>query len=166
MKKTKIGDVFLVKIAEGEKKYFQYICNDLIQLNSDVIRVFKKVYSVDDNPSIIEVITDDVEFYAHCVTKFGIKSGLWEKIGNTPEVGRLDHILFRGSKDSGHKVGDERVTISDRWYVWKLNDKDFRVVGKLEGENRKAELGIVVISSDIISRIKTGEYEFFYPGFE
>lgn len=39
---TKIGDVFEVKIDETSKKYFQYIANDMTQLNSDVIRGFKK----------------------------------------------------------------------------------------------------------------------------
>jgi hypothetical protein len=42
---TKIGDVFSAKIDGNTKKYFQLIAFDLTQLNSDVIRGFKKVYT-------------------------------------------------------------------------------------------------------------------------
>lgn len=166
MKNSKIGDVFSVKLTENKKKYFQLIAFDLTQLNSDVIRAFDREYTMEENPLATEIINDKVDFYAHCVTKFGIKFGLWEKIGNTPEVGKLDHIVFRGSSDSGHKVGDEPVKISSRWYVWRINDKDFTVVGKLKGENRHAEIGVVVNPHDVVDRMKTGKYNFFYPGFE
>jgi len=37
---TKIGDIFSVVLDNGNKKYFQYVANDLTQLNSDVIRSF------------------------------------------------------------------------------------------------------------------------------
>ena len=49
---TKIGDVFMAIIDDTYKVYFQYITNDLEQLNSDVIRVFKKRYSKDEQPSL------------------------------------------------------------------------------------------------------------------
>ena len=62
---TKIGDVFSVKIDNHSKKYFQYIISDLTQLNSDVIRAFKKVYLIDTNPDLSEIVNGEVEFYAH-----------------------------------------------------------------------------------------------------
>ena len=163
---TKIGDVFSVKIDENSKKYFQLIAFDLTQLNSDVIRVFKKVYPIDANPNLSEIVTGEVEFYAHCVTKFGVKMNLWEKVGNIKDVGSLNHILFRGTTDSGCKVGEEPIKISEKWYVWHINDESFTRVGKLTGENRKAEIGVIVNPYDIVERIKTGKYNFFYPDFE
>ena len=48
---TKIGDVFSVKIDDNRKKYFQFVISDLTQLNSDVIRAFKKVYPKEDYPA-------------------------------------------------------------------------------------------------------------------
>ena len=48
--RTKIGDMFSVKVSENEKKYFQLIAFDLTQLNSDVIRAFKKVYGIEEQP--------------------------------------------------------------------------------------------------------------------
>lgn len=167
MKNTKIGDVFSVKISEQHKKYFQYISNDLIQLNSDVIRAFKKVYLIKEMPDVSEIIKDEVEFYAHCATIFGIKFKLWEKVGNISEVGKVDSILFRDTNDYGYKIGQEPIKVSNNWHVWRITDKDFRKVGKLEGENKDAEIGLVMNPREIVHRMKTGTYEMMenYPSF-
>ena len=42
----------------------------------------------------------------------------------------------------------------------------FTYVGELEGENRKAEIGVVVNPFDIVERIKIGHYDFVYTQFE
>lgn len=163
---TKIGDVFSVKIDDNSKKYFQYIVSDLTQLNSDVIRTFKKVYPINSDPDLSEIINGEVEFYAHCVTKLGLRMNLWEKVGNTKEVGDVKQVLFRDTNDYGSKIGEEPIKVSRNWYVWRVNDTDFTRIGKLEGESRKAEIGIVVNPYDIVERMKTGKYSFFYPDFE
>lgn len=165
-KNTKIGDIFAVKLDSHSKKYFQLIALDLIQLNSEVIRVFKKSYSVNDNIDLLEIINDEVDFYAHCVTKFGVKMGLWENVGNVNEIGDISKILFRDTNDYGAKVNEEKIKISEKWYIWHINDEDFTRVGKLEGENRKAEIGVVINPYSIVERIKTGKYDFVYPEFE
>jgi len=162
---TKIGDVFSVKIDDEHVKYFQLIAYDLAQLNSDVIRAFKKEYFISDKPVLSEIVNGEVAFYAHCVTKWGVKMNLWAKIGSTPEVGELKHILFRNTNDAGGKIG-ELIAISHKWYVWRINDEDYTRVGKLEGENRKAEIGVVVNPYDVVDRMKTGKYKFVYPGYE
>ncbi len=156
---TKKGDVFSVKIDDKSKKYFQYIISDLTQLNSDVIRAFKKVYPINANPDLSEIVNGEVEFYAHCVTKLGIKMGFWEKVGNTDDVGNFDDVLFRSSGDN------PQTKVSHDWWVWKIN-KEQRRVGKLKGENRKAELGSVIPPDGIVHRIQTGKYDFVYPEFE
>jgi Immunity protein 26 len=158
---TKIGDVFSVKIDENYKKYFQLIAFDLTQLNSDVIRAFKKVFQNNENPDLFEIITSEIEFYAHCVTKIGIKMGYWEKVGNITEIGEIDHILFRDSGD----YGNPEIRTSEDWWVWKINEQQRRV-GKLIGENQKSEIGLVINPESIIYRMRTGGYDFkAYPGF-
>ncbi|MCL2313506.1 MAG: hypothetical protein FWC41_13705, partial [Firmicutes bacterium] len=128
---TKIGDMFSVKIDENNKKYFQLIAYDLRQLNSDVIRAFKKTYPIDANPNLSEIVNDEVEFYAHCVTKLGIKMNLWEKVGSAKEIGSLNHILFRSTTDYACKADEEPIKVSYNWYVWRINDDNFTRVGKL-----------------------------------
>lgn len=157
-KNTKIGDVFVVKFDNGCKKYFQLVALDLTQLNSDVIRVFKKEYSKNTHPDLFEIINDEADFYAHCVTSWGTKLSFWEKVGNMPEVGNID-ILFRSSSDN------PKTKISNNWWIWKVNEEQ-QYVGKLEGENRKAEIGSVIPADSIICRMKTGKYDFVYPEFE
>lgn len=163
---TKIGDVFSVKIDEHNKRYFQYITSDLTQLNTDVIRTFKKVYTLNANPELIEIVKGEVEFYAHCVTKLGIKMNLWKSIGNIAEIGNINDILFRDTNDYGAKIGEETIQVSHRWYVWHINDSDFTRVGKLEGENRKAYIGIVMNPLGIIELLKGNNYPVNYPKFE
>ena len=163
--RTKIGDIFSVKIDENTKKYFQLIAFDLTQLNSDVIRAFKKQYTIDENPALEKIIQEEVDFYAHCVADLGKKMKLWERIGNITDVGSLNHILFRGTSDYGVWINDEPIKISQDWYVWKINES-FRDVGKLKDDNRKAEIGVVVTPDDVVERMKTGKYSFFYPDFE
>ena len=162
---TKIGDVFSVKIDESHKKYFQLVAFDLTQLNSDVIRAFKKVYPINANPDLSEIVNGEVVFYAHCVTNLGLKMKFWEKVGNTTEIGNTTQILFRNTEDYGSKTGEEPVKISSKWYVWRINEK-FIDVGKLEGNNRKAYMGLVVNPSGIIELLKGNKYPINYPEFE
>ncbi|NML22437.1 hypothetical protein HHL16_16250 [Pseudoflavitalea sp. G-6-1-2] len=158
---TKIGDVFSAKVNSNKKKYFQYIISDITQLNSDVIRVFKNSYPIDSNPDLNDVISGEVEFYAHCITKLGVKMGYWNLIGNIPDVGRTDHILFRDSGDYGNPT----IKVSQDWWVWKINE-DQKRVGELLGENQKAEVGLVINPESIVYRMRTGEYDFkAYPTF-
>jgi hypothetical protein len=141
------------------------IAFDLTQLNSDVIRAFKAEYPINSCPDVLEIINGEIEFYAHCITKIGLKLGYWEKYHNSIEVGKTDHILFRGTSDLGKKPGE--YMISNNWYIWKINDEKFTPVGKLIGENQKAEIGLVMNHEDIVYRIKNGKYNFpLYPGYE
>lgn len=158
---TKIGDVFSVKIDDSYKKYFQLIAFDLTQLNSDVIRSFKELYPWGAYPDLTEIVKGEVEFYSHCVTKVGLNMGFWEKIGNVLDIGKTDHILFRSSSD----YGDSTIKISQNWWVWKINEEQ-RYVGKLEGQNQKAEIGGINPPDTIVHRMKTGQNDFFYPDFE
>lgn len=159
----KKGDVFSVKIGETKKKHMQYIANDLTQLNSDVIRAFKKVYSIDESPNLDDVVNDDVDFYAHCILKNGVKMKLWEQIGNNKDIGALDKISFRGTNDYGHKVGEIPIKISEKWYIWNINDDGFTNIGKLKEEYKKLNIGLVFNPLGIIELLKGNKYPLNYP---
>lgn len=163
---TKIGDVFSVNVSDFSKKYFQLVAFDLLQLNSDVIRVFKKQYSFDYTPNLAEIVNGEIEFYAHCITKIGVKMNIWEKAGNIGEVGNTSDVLFRDTNDYGTVIGVQPIKVSNNWYIWRINDESFSRVGKLTGANKEAEIGIVVNPHEILNRIKTGQYSFVYPDFE
>lgn len=132
----------------------------MTMLNSRVIRVFKEKYPQDEVSELGKVAQGEIDFYAHTSIKLGVKTGLWKKVGNAPVVGEID-VIFRNSKDHG----ENKVAVSDRWEVWRINE-EFRYVGKLKGENRKAEIGLVKAPADVVNRIRTGRYHYYYPDFE
>ena len=155
--RPKVGDIFEVFIGEGKKAHLQYIADDATQLNSEVIRVFTKQYSLSDDVNLTDVVADKVKFYAHTVLYVGAKMGLWKKVGNCQELGHLD-VYFSTSEDHGRP----EVKYSDKWWVWKVNE-DMRFVGKLTGEYAKSELGSVIPAPFVVDRINTGKYQFVYP---
>jgi len=155
----KKGDIFSVTIDEKHVKFFQYIADDLEQLNSAIIRVFKRVYSKADVLDLNDVVKGEVEFFTHTFVRNGVKHSYWQKVGKASEIGVCD-IFFRGSGDSGNP----KIKISEDWYVWKINQPSVHI-GKLEGEYQKAEIGVVIPPDSIVHRMKTGKHDFVYPSF-
>jgi len=148
---TKIGDIFSVALNNGNQRFFQYIANDYSQLNSSVIRVFKKEYPAEYELNSEEVVKDEVDFYAHVILKFGIIEGAWQKVGKNQDVGDTENILFRMycSDAADHK---DRL-----WYAWYINNDNRFDVGVLSESFRKvSDIGLVFSAKDIIGRIKDG----------
>jgi hypothetical protein len=155
----KIGDIFCVKVENNSKRYFQYIINDSTQLNSNVVRVFKKLYPLEYQQKFEEIIADEIEFYTHIIIKLGLKLELWEKAGHQSDIGNLD-VMFKSSLD----FGNPSIKISERWEVWEINQPPL-FVGKLEEKYKELELGPVVSPMSFVDRLRTGKYNFFYPGY-
>jgi hypothetical protein len=163
---TKKGDLFSVQLDNGNKKYFQYITNDLTQLNSDVISVFKEEYPQNTIPDFNKIIRGEIDFHAHTMINIGVKQNFFSQEVKAYAIGDFSEIIFRDTNDYGRKQGEEPIKISDNWFVWRIGDEKFTRVGKLEGENRKAEIGIVMPPFAIVDRIKMGKFNFTYPAFE
>ena len=154
---TKIGDVFCVEVEGRYKAFFQYIANDMTQLNSSVIRVFKRKYPMDYDPIIEEIVKDKVMFHAHTVLKFGIQEGVWYKVGKSNELGldELSRIYFAMFINDDEPVCE---IMSLDWGIWHLGG-NVTNIGKLSDEMRKqVEYGLVVPWPKVINRIKTGHY--------
>ena len=147
--RTIIGDVFCVKIDGNCKKYLQYIISDLTQLNSDVVRVFKKSYPINEEPDLTEVVKGNIDFYFHFSTRIGMKRGLWERVGNVKDVGETRHILFKTKGDYTNK------DIQDDWAIWRINEDPIHVdVHSIE--LKQAYLGVIFQPERIVYRLKTG----------
>lgn len=171
---TKIGNIFSVRLDDECKRYFQYIANDLTQLNSSVIRVFETRYPLDANPKLTDVVNDRVDFYAHTILSLGIRLGYWEKVGKVPYeetyldvlfVTRCDDVMVILKYCSPHR----------RWRTWHINDPDFTyvdteaftlsdtdlTVNYPEFKNEKYIMnGLVIAPMKIYHRIKTGRYPY------
>ena len=156
---TKIGDVFCIEIDGQYKCYFQYIANDFTQLNSSVIRVFKEKYPINYIPDIDTIIKDNVSFYAHTILKIGIVDNIWCKVGKSNTIGDVSNIYFRNTDD---EFMNPIPKISYNWFVWRIGE-EFVTVGQLNDDSRKYELGTVFHYSQIVKRIRTGNYSLPFP---
>lgn len=150
---TKIGYVFCVEVDGLYKRFFQYVANDITQLNSSVIRVFRKKYNIDYKPNIEEIVTDKIDFYAHTVLRWGIEKGTWYKIGKTMNIGDTENIMFKKFSD----VNYSNQIKSYNWFIWKINHKSI-YIGEMKKQYKDYNYGSVMPYSQIYDKIKTGEY--------
>jgi len=162
-KKTRVkeGDIFEVPLENNTKGYFQFIMLDSTQLNSEVIRVFKKRYQAEETPNLEEVVKDEIQLYAHVIIKFGIKTELWHKVGNISLESNVETPFFRGSND----YGDSNIKVSYDWFVWKTNE-NFTQVGELKGEQMNYDIGSVLAAPEIPEIMNTGKSSYFYPSYK
>lgn len=153
---TKIGNIFCIEIDNQYKRYFQYVANDMEQLNSSVIRMFKRQYPMDYVSKMDEIINDEIDFYTHLILRSGIAENVWYKVGTSQELGDTEHIMFRTFGLISGSIKDKK---SDNWYVWRINCESFRI-GVLTDEYREAYVGPVFSYIHLLKKIRTG----MFPG--
>lgn len=159
MRRIKKGDVFKVKLENGEIRYFQYIGKDSSELNGDVICIFKKHYTDECNQESI-IMSDEIECYIHTTVSSGMKWGLWEYAFSSP-VKSEEGIFFRTSQDVG--LFPRQIIVSHKWVVWEMN-KERVFVGVLPKEYHSAEVGSIYSPEGVIKRLETGTLPMkFYP---
>jgi len=100
------GDVFSVETDCG-KRYFQYVCNDINQLNGNVICVFK------------DESLKEVDFYIHTTVAAGVKFYGWQKIGKLPCPDISDVVFFTKISDIERKVIHNDADV--HWRVWTIS---------------------------------------------
>lgn len=170
---TRIGDIFCAEIDCEYKCYFQYIEKDLSQLNSSVIRVFKRRYPIEYSPIIDEIVIDDILFYAHTVLRAGIDYNAWYKAGKSKELGldRLNDVLWGivhihklFLKD--HLPQIDKAKPLENWTIWYTNYKtvDIGILPKKYYEI--IEEGAVIPYSSIVKRLKYGYYLSYDPMYD
>ena len=87
-----------------------------------------------------------------------IRYCIWYKVGKSLELGNYRDVFFRIDGDI------DRVERSVKWYVWKINEP-FIYVGKLPAKYYDAEDGNVMPYKEIVTRLKTGKYAYFFPAY-
>ena len=135
---TKKGDVFCVNISNLAKCYFQYVADDITQLNSSVIRVFKKQYPIENSTNIEEIVRGEVAFYAHTILKSGIISNVWVKVGKHLDLGDTENIMFK--------------FYADCWYTWKIGCPHIKS-DELTIEQESYSFGEILSPRSLLNRI-------------
>ena len=154
---TRIGDIFCIEM-EDVKVYFQYIAIDTSELSASTIRVFKKKYPLDYIFDADEVVSGEIDFYAHTMLRPGLKMNVWTKVGKSKDLGDIESVLFRTTGDIV-----TRCKRSFSWWVGGINKKYVMVGGLTDELRQKSYVGTVVPPIDIIEKIKTGKFRFFMP---
>src|SRR3989344_4897504 len=95
------GDVFEVPLDEEKKGYIQFLWKDSTQLGGHVVRVFKKKYTLQEQPDFEQIIQNNIDFHAHTVLQCGVQRGLWKKKGRVEEPKGISDLFFRNSDDYG-----------------------------------------------------------------
>ena len=149
---TKIGNIFCIEIDNQYKRYFQYVANDMSELNSSVIRMFKRQYPMDYVPKIDEIVDDEIDFYTHLILRSGIAKNVWYKVGTSLELGDTEHIIFRMCEDN-HL---ENIVKSYNWYVWYINKPEF-YIGEMTDEYRNAYIGGIYSYIHIMKKMRMGK---------
>lgn len=154
----KKGDIFEVPLQNGSVRYFQYLMNDLTQLNSDVIRVFNlKEKPLKENIQK-EILDSGIDFYVHCSIRIGYKMNLWHKIGHIKIEPNHEIPIFRDTND----YGNQEIKVSKIWHAWKPNE-NFVKIGELTDETRKYDIGLVINPNGVMELLKGNKYPPLYP---
>ncbi|HRF16811.1 MAG TPA: hypothetical protein PK977_01535, partial [Chitinophagaceae bacterium] len=161
----KIGDIFSVEIAKSKKRYFQYISIDKLQLNSDVIRIFRGNFESHESLDIDKLKDSGVESYIHCFVNQGIKMNIWKKEGYNSDLGLDLEIVFRSTDDYGGKVGSQPLLYTNNWHIWQLgkSEEKAKVVSSNLNKLKCSHIGIVINPLGILEILKGNKYPPQYP---
>lgn len=132
---TRIGDIFCAEIDNEYKCYFQYVGKDSCMLGGALIRVFRKKYTLDANPDLMDVIKGEIGFYTYTFIQIGTKLGAWYKVGKAPILDQdcLSNLIFG---DPRSFLTDRRTFLSypvnpfEHWFVRKYKES-FEDIGRL-----------------------------------
>ena len=157
----KIGNIFCTKIDDRYKVYFQYICDDLSQLNSFVIRVFKTRYPIDYKIDLEEVVKGEVHFYSHVMLRQGVVDDVWVKVGKSNNLGLdgLKKIWFATTHNSIYIQRTREIVDVDpdkNWTIWKVNEDRKHIKIIPDNMYMYLETGFVFPYSCIEERIRLG----------
>jgi hypothetical protein len=145
-KGLRIGDVFEIPLANGQKVYGQYVYWDrrmgpLVQILD--IRT--------DRDATLEEISNSGPLFPPVITGVfaAVRTGMWSVIGNLPVEGFVYPSFIA-------PVYDSKTRKVHMWYLW--DGKKYRRLGeKLPDRYKRLEQLVVWSPHDVVHRIETGE---------
>lgn len=132
-------------------------------MNTQVIRVFKTIYSHEYNPSIKEIVNDEIDFYAHTIVSAGIKDNVWYKIGTSNDCGldKLDKITFALYFTVDELTGLPLLQANgSQWKIWKPNERIIWSNDINDLSPKYLEIGSILPIHQIVNRLINGYYSF------
>ena len=147
---VKPGDIFCIELEDNTKCYFQNLGKDVEQLNSNVICVFKKIYSQEAIPTCEDIVQDEVNFYAHTYIKWWVKDSDWIKVGKATIYKKMENLYFKTFDREDGWI---------EWRVWKVNHRARFYKNTFSKKlYQKCEWGEAFPDIDIVSKITKGYF--------
>lgn len=154
----KPGNVFRIPNEGGLAVYAQFVADDPLQLNSQIVRVVVS----DTELTAKKVAQTESAFFAHLYLKAAVEAWDWGKIGSANiSEDALDGITFYEGEDVMMVDNDhiEHVDPLDNVDTWKHGDTDRLHLGKLPaGEGLRLEDATIVPPPYIAYRAIHGKY--------
>lgn len=167
---TRIGDIFCAEIDNEYKCYFQYVGKDTYQLGGALIRVFRKRYPLDANPSMDDITADEVAFYTLTYIQPGTYDNAWYKVGKAPirNEEALKDIIFGNPREymtDMATLDTYDVNPFEHWFVRYFNCYAVDLGVLPEKLKTLVEWDSVHPYSDVVDRMRYGYFKatgFFY----
>jgi hypothetical protein len=153
---ARVGDVFEVRADQATVGVLHYVAKDSTQLHAHVVRAYNCTDIPPDRAELERMVARPPAFVAHVAIQVGVKHGVLILAGRIPPPEHC-YTWFRQANDYGNQSAT-----STNWSVWQVG-KPMKRVSRLSDEQRKYEIGMVVNPYDVLHRLRSGDYEFFYP---
>lgn len=161
---TKIGYVYQTISTKHGPRYFQLVTFDQVQLVSDVIVIFRPPVQPISPKNLDEIVALPIESYTHTTVSFGIREGLWHKIGKAPVVADLSALRFKNYHNA--EIGEvETKAVAQgimpappvacpRWVSWTPLDQEWTYLDEPTGSKLTAMEGSVHPPSYVLELIE------------
>lgn len=154
---TKVGYIFMTH----DGAMLQLVAIDPVQLNSDVVVVYKEK-NIEDFSTINK---QPIAFYHHTTVSAGVKQGLWQKVGKGP-LPHLASLIFKQYFDAEdvetlNEFPDnffrKIVKLKPHYTYWHLGEDAWHKMSESRGKQLKAESGDIVPPLTILERMNDNE---------
>jgi hypothetical protein len=163
---TKIGHIYQTIETKRGPRYFQLVTFDQVQLVSDVVVIFRPPEDPLDPKDVDQIAALPVECYTHTIVNFGIKDGLWHKIGKAPVKAQLAQLHFKSYHDAEMGEIEAKAVAKGimppsplpfpHWVTWTPQDADWTYVDDFTGKQLAAMGGSVYPPAHVIELIEDG----------
>ncbi len=158
IKRIRSGDIFEVKLKNGEKRFVQFIYIDRYNLGTDLIRClnyfdYKVALSQD---SVNQLISQNFLFYAYTSIKAGLGRKVFNFITNVQIESDFESPIFRSCGDIGPNVGK-----SYNWYI--IKNSTTKKIGELTEEYKNLPTTHIMSPENIVKILENGYKDFNLP---
>jgi hypothetical protein len=163
---TKIGHIYQTIETKRGPRYFQLVAFDHLQLVSDVIVLFRPPTEPLNPKDVDQIAALPVECYTHTIVNFGVKDGLWHKVGKSSVKTDLAQLRFKSYHDAAMGEIETKAVAKSimppsplpfpHWVTWTPQGEGWSYIDDATGKQLAAMGGSVYPPAHVIELIEHG----------